>query len=329
MKLSTRRGALAITLLVLGVGLSPTAATAQTLRSGTPIRIIVPLSPGSTVDVVTRVMSNQFAKATGHVVVIENYPGAGGIPGTGQIARAPKDGSVLGMISSNHVINPFIFKSIPFDSIKDFTPITVVGTVPLVLVVNPSMPVKDLKGLITMAKAQPGLLNYGSSGNGSVLHLAAEMLRSEAGGINLRHVPYKGQGPMTTDLLGNQIQIGFLSVTVAAPLIKAGKLRALGVSTPTRSAFLPDVPTLAERGLPHYSFDAWIALVAPAGLPKAMVAKYYDNSKAVLALKEVQEGLAAQGIAVIGNTPEKAAAFIQSELTKHERLVKQSGASLD
>ncbi|WP_026355260.1 Bug family tripartite tricarboxylate transporter substrate binding protein [Massilia niastensis] len=319
-----RWGALASTSVALVIGLSPTSAMAQK-----PIRMIVPLSPGSTVDVVARVMGNQLSKNLGHTIVIENYAGAGGVPGTGQIARAPKDGSVLGMVSSNHVINPSIYKSIPFDAMKDITPITILGTVPMVLVVNPSLPVKDVQGLIALAKAKPATLNYGSAGNGSVPHLAAELFSSEAGGLDVRHVPYKGSGPMTTDLLGNQVQFGFLSVTVAAPHIKTGKLRALGVSTPARSAHLPGVPTLAEQGLPHYSFDAWIALVAPAGLPPAMMSNYYEKSKAALASKEVQDGLATQGIVIIGNTPDKAAAFFQSELVKHAKLVKQSGASLE
>lgn len=327
MKPFRRIGSLAAVLLAFSFGAGQ--AGAYELAKGAPIRMIVPLSPGSTVDVVARIMGNQMSKTMGHSVVVENVAGAGGVPGTGQIVRAAKDGSVLGMISSNHVINPSIYKKIPFDSIKDITPITVLGTVPLVLVVHPSLPVKDVKELIALARAKPDSLNVGSAGNGSTLHLAAELLAAEAGGLKFRHIPYKGTGPMTTDLLGNQIQAGFVSVTVAAPLVKNGKLRALGVSTPARTPYLPNVPTLAEQGLPNYSFDAWIAVIGPAGLPQGQVARYYKETKLALDSKEVRDGLAAQGITVIGNTPEQAAQFFRTELVKHANLVKRSGASLD
>lgn len=292
------------------------------------VRLIVPLTAGSTVDAVARVMANQYTKAMGHPVVVENLVGAGGVTGTVQLVRAPKDGLTIAMVSSNHVINPSIYKSVPFDAIKDITPISVIGTVPLVLVTHPSVPAKDLRELVALAKARPGELNYGSAGNGSSLHLAGEMLKSEAG-IDLKHVPYRGTGPLTNDLLGGQVQLGFVSVTAAAPHIKAGKLRAIGVSTPNRAPILADVPTLAEQGLPKYSFDAWISLIGPAGLPAATVNKLYNDTKAVLGTKEVQDALAAQGIVVIGSAPDAAAPFFKAELDKHAKLVKQSGASLD
>jgi tripartite-type tricarboxylate transporter receptor subunit TctC len=301
---------------------------AQLPSADKPVRMIVPLTPGSTVDAVARAMGNQLSRAMGHPVVIENFPGAGGVTGTAQLVRAAKDGMTIGMVSSNHVINPGIYKSIPFDSIRDITPISVIGTVPLILVAHPSVAAKNLKELIALAKAQPGVLNYGSAGNGSVLHLAGELLKSEAG-IDLKHIPYRGTGPLTADLLGGQVQLGFVSVTAAAPHIRAGVLRAIGASTRTRSDVLPNVPTLAEQGLPNYSFDAWIALIGPAGLPRPMVTRLYTDSKAVLATREVQETLAAQGIAIIGSTPDDAANFFQSELSKHAKLVKQSGATLD
>lgn len=316
-------GRLAALMLALCCTTLPAAA------SGKPVRLIVPLSPGSTVDAVARVMSAELGKAMGHPIVVENFAGAGGVPGTGQIVRAPKDGSVLGMISSNHVINPSIYKKIPFDAIKDITPITILGSVPLVLVVHPSLPVKDVRQLIALAKAKPDSLNIGSAGNGSTLHLAAELLAKEAGGLRFRHIPYKGTGPMTIDLLGNQIQAAFVSVTVAAPLVKKGQLRALGVSTATRSTHMPDVPALAEQGLPDYQFDTWIALVGPAGFTHEQVDKLYKETRQALDAREVRAALDAQGIIVIGNSPEQAAQFFQSELVKHATLVKQSGASLD
>lgn len=293
-----------------------------------PMRVIVPLSPGSTVDIVGRSMSNEMAKVFGVPVMIDNLAGAGGVPGTAQLVKAPKDGMTIGLISSNHVINPSVYKTVPFDSLKDITPITVLGTVPLVLVVNPSVPAKNATELIALMKSKKTELNVGSAGNGSVLHLAAELFGSEAG-VDIRHIPYKGTGPFLTDLLGGQVQMGFLSVTAAAPHIKAGKLRAIGVSTKQRSAIMVDVPTLAESGLPNYSFDAWIAAIGPAGMAPVQVQKYFNDFKAVMKSPEVQTTLTAQGIATVLSTPEQTASFFKSELEKHAILVKKSGATLD
>jgi tripartite-type tricarboxylate transporter receptor subunit TctC len=318
-----RRGVLVLACL----GLALPAAQVQA-QSDKPIRVVVPLSAGSTVDAVARAMSNQMARVMGHPIVIDNLAGAGGMTGTVQIVNAPKDGLTVGMISSNHVINPSIYRKVPFDSLKDITPITVIGTVPLVLVVHPSVKASNTRELVALMKAKPGELNLGSAGNGSTLHLAGVMFGNEAG-VEIRHIPYKGTGPLTSDLVGGQVDMGFISVTAAAPHIKSGKLRAIGVSTKTRTPVLPDVPTLAESGLPNYSFDAWIALVGPAGLPAPIVQKYYSDIKAVLAQKEVQDALVQQGITVINSTPEQAAPFFRSELEKHARLVKQSGATAD
>ncbi|MEJ8848781.1 tripartite tricarboxylate transporter substrate binding protein [Variovorax rhizosphaerae] len=318
---TSRRAALAALLALACVG----NAQAQSDR---PLRIVVPLAAGSTVDAVARAIAPGFGKATGHPIVVENVVGAGGIPGTGQIVKAPKDGLTLGMISSNHVINPGIYKSIPYDSLKDITPIAVLATVPLVLVVSPSLPVKNVKELLAYAKANPGKLNYGSAGNGSTLHLAGELLTSETG-IDMKHVPYRGTGPLITDMIGGQVQLGFVSISQVAPQVKAGTLHALGVSTPARSPALPDVPTLAESGVPRYSFDAWIALIGPAGLPKAIVDSDYAAVKAAIASPEAQTVLAAQGLTVLNMGPEQAPAFFQAELVKHQKLVKQSGATLD
>ena len=302
--------------------------SAQSANADRPIRMIVPLAAGSTVDAVARALSPGFGRATGHPVVVENIGGAGGIPGTTQLVRAAKDGLTLGMISSNHVINPGIYKTVPYDSLKDITPIAVIATVPLVLVVHPSMPAKDVKELIALAKAKPGTLNYGSAGNGSTLHLASELLVSETG-IDIKHVPYRGTGPLVTDLAGGQVQMGFVSISQVAPHIKAGTLRALGVSTVARSSALPEVPTLAEAGVPKYSFDAWIALIGPAGLPKTTVDGYDGAVKAAMAAPELQSTLAGQGLTAMAIGPDAAPSFFQAELTKHQKLVKQSGATLD
>lgn len=312
-------------------GLAATAslpALAQSAGADRPLRIVVPLTAGSTVDAVARALGPAFGRNTAHPVLVENVAGAGGIPGTAQVVRAPKDGLTLGMISSNHVINPGIYKSIPYDSLQDITPIAVLATVPLVLVVPARLPVKNVKELLDHARRQPGALNYGSAGNGSTLHLAAELLVAETG-IDLKHVPYRGTAPLITDLIGGQIQLAFASVSQVLPHLKSGALRALAISTATRSSALPELPTLAESGVPNYSFDAWIALIGPAGLNKALVDGYANAIRQALQSPEAQATVLGQGLMVSYKGPAEAQAFFQSELAKHLRLVKQSGATLD
>ena len=293
-----------------------------------PIRVVVTSSPGSTGDTTMRIVGAALEKALGQGVVVENIPGSGGLTGTEKVVRAAKDGYTLGLISNNHAINPHIYRGVPFDSEKDITPITVVGSTPVALVTNPAVPAKTTRELIALAKARPGALNYGSAGNGTVLHLAGVLFTSEAG-VDVTHVPYKGLAQMTADLVGGQIEMGFAGVATVAPQIKAGKLRAIAVSTPVRSAVLPDVPTLAESGLPNYRFEGWLALVGPPGLPKVLVDRINAEFKSVLAQKDVQEALNAQGVLVGGGTPEAAQRFIRAEMEKHAQLVKRSGAKME
>ena len=311
--------------LAVAVAWPATARAAP--ADGQPLHMIVPLAPGTTADFTARILGRHFSLALGRPVVVENQPAASGVPATAHIVRAPRDGSVLGVVASNHVINAAMLKRLPFDPLADVAPITVVGSFPLVLVALPSLPVRNVQDLIALARKQPGTLNYGSGGTGSLLHLAAELLRAQAGGLDVQHVPYNGSAQLTADLLRSQVQFGFLSVTVARPLIRSGKLRALGVSTRERTAFMPDVPTLAEQGLPNYSFDAWVALVAPGGLPPPLVARYHALARAALATHEVQDALARQGMTVIGSSPAQSALFLASELDKYTALVRQSGAA--
>ena len=247
-----------------------------------PVKVILPSSPGNVADLVARTLAHPMSATLGQPVVVENIAGAGGVTGTDRVVRSSKDGYTLGVISNNHVINPSIIKGIPFDSVKDLSVVTVLGTTPLVLVAHPSVAARDARELVALAKANPGKLNYGSAGNGTVLHLAGVLLLNEAG-VDIRHVPYKGFAGMLNDLLGGQIQLGFAGLSTVAPHIKSGKLRAIGVPAQARSPALPDVPTLAEAGVPGYSFDAWMALVAPAGLPKPVLDRLHAAARTAMA----------------------------------------------
>ena len=291
-------------------------------------RLIVPHAPGSGVDVNARNLSDRFAKALGKPVVIENIPGAGGIKGIQEIARAPKDGYTIGLTSSNVVINPSIYKDLPYDPIKDIAAISIVGVDSFVLATYPAVPAANLKELIALAKLQPGKLNYGSAGNGSVLHLAGELFCSEAG-VKITHVPYKGGSQLMTDLIGGHVEMAFLSIPQCLQQVKAGKLRAIGLSIPKRSSALPDVPTLAESGLPNYSYDAWWALLGPANLPPDVIKRLNAAVKETIGSKEVKEKFAPQGTELVGSTPEEAARIFEKDLAKNAKLIKQSGAKLD
>lgn len=310
-----------------GLGLMGASAVAQAYPNK-PIRILVPTGTGSVSDLVGRLLATHMAKSLGQGMVVENISAAGGVTGTSQLVRAPKDGYTLAVLNNNHVINPSIYKDLPFDSIKDIQPISTIGSTPLVLVTHPGLPAKDLPSLLTMARSKPGLLTYGSAGNGTVLHLAGVLLTSE-GQVDIKHVPYKASAQMTTDAMSGQIDMVFLGIASAAAQIEAGKLRAIGVTTTQRSPLMPNVPTLAEQGLPKYNFDGWMALVGPAGLPRAIVDRLNAELKAVLALKEVQDSMAKMAVMVATTTPEQAVQFFQSELDKHTQLAKRGGATLD
>jgi tripartite-type tricarboxylate transporter receptor subunit TctC len=314
-----------IALLAISMSLPGAMALAQ---SDKPLRLIVPNAPGSSVDALARIVSVPLSKSLGHSIVVENLPGAGGVPATGQLVRAPKDGLTLAMVSNNHVVNPSLYKSMPFDSIKDITTVAVVAGSPFVLVAHPSLGVSNLKELVALAKAKPDQITIGSSGNGTILHLVAEELQHEAG-ISLRHIPYKGTGQMTTDLLGGQIQLAFVGVTGAVQHVKAGKLRAIGVSTLTPSAVLPEVAPFSQQGLPNFNMQGWIALIGPAGMAPAVVSKLSSEVIAMLGTKEMKDALAAQGFTPIGSTPAAAATTFQTDMAKYAKLVKQSGMTID
>jgi tripartite-type tricarboxylate transporter receptor subunit TctC len=310
-------------------GLSTFAAPALSQAyPSKPIRIMVLTGTGTVSDMVARLLATHMAKPLNQNIVVENVPAAGGVTGTQQLVRAPKDGYTLAVLNNNHVINPSVYKDLGFDSLKDIHPIGTIGSTPLVLAVNPNVPARDLKELLALARAKPGTLTYGSAGNGTVLHLAGVLLTSE-GNVDIKHVPYRASAQMMTDAIGGQIDMVFLGIASAASQIDAGRLRAIGVTTTQRSPQLPNVPTLAEQALPNYNFDGWMALAGPAGLPRPVVEKLNAELRATLAQKEVQESLAKMAVMVSSGTPEQAARFFETELAKHTALAKRGGATLD
>ena len=302
-----------------------TSASAQMYPSR-PISVIVPGATGTVVDITARLLSQQMSKSMGQPMLVENHPAAGGVPGSEKLVRAAKDGHVIGVVSNTYAISPSVFKPMSFDSVKDIAPISVLASTPLVLVVNPALAAKDARELVGLAKSRPGALNYGSMGNSSVLHLAGVLFNAE-GGVDIKHIPYTSFAQLVSDLIGGQIEMGFAGVASVAGHIKTGKLRAIGVSTRSRSAILPDVPTLAESGLPDYSFDGWLAMIAPAGTPKPVLERLNLEVKAALATKEVQDTLAAQGVMIVGSSAEAATEFVQREIAKHAELIRRSGAA--
>jgi tripartite-type tricarboxylate transporter receptor subunit TctC len=323
MNISLQR-VLGFILVAVTCSLSAPAAFAQS-----PMRIILPVATGSGVDAITRAVGPSLSKALGQPVVIENMPGAGGITGTAAIVKAPPDGVTIGVVSNNHVINPSVYKKMPFDSIADITPIMVIGETPLVVVVNPArVPAKNVQELVAFLKAKPGAYNYASSGNGTILHLAAEMFLNEAG-VEAKHIPYKGVGPMVTDLIGGQVEMGVVALPSVQGHLKSGALRAIGVGGQARIAAAPDLPTIAEQGLPNYDVVGWFAVIGPAKLPANEVKRINAAFTMALATPEVREAMAAQGNIIKPTTPETAAQFFRSELAKYADLVKKAGVKVD
>jgi tripartite-type tricarboxylate transporter receptor subunit TctC len=316
-----------VTLVLVAFALASAPAVIQAAEPNF-FRLVVPHAPGSAADGHARLLSDRLAKVLGKPVVVENLPGAGSIKGVHEIVRAPKDGYTIGLTTSNIVVTPSLYEKMPYDLLKDVTPISIIAADSFVLVVNPSVPARDLKELLSLAKSQPGKLNYASPGSGTVPHLVAEFFCSEAG-VKITHVPYKGGSLLITDVIGGHVEMTFLTVGQSLQLIKAGKFRALGVSSLKRSAALPDVPTIAESGLPNYNYIGWITVIGPANLPPAIVKKLNGAVLEVLKLKEIRDALAAQSTEVLGTTPEEALRIFEADLAKNGKLVKQSGAKLE
>jgi tripartite-type tricarboxylate transporter receptor subunit TctC len=290
-----------------------------------PVRFILPNATGSGVDAITRAAQPALAKALGATIVVDNQPGAGGVVGLQSLARSAPDGNTLSVVSNNVVIFPSVLKSLPFDMPGDFTPIAVVGSTPMVLVVNPAkMSATNHRELVALLKDKPDGFNYASGGNGTILHLATE-LYLDAAGVKAKHIPYKGVGPMVTDLLGGQVDFGTLALPSVQGHIASGKLRPLGMLASQRSAAAPGVPTFAEQGLANFDVEAWFAVIGPKGLSPAAVKKVHDAVVAAFADGAVKETMAKMGNTIRISTTEQAQAAFRSELAKYAAMVKKVG----
>jgi tripartite-type tricarboxylate transporter receptor subunit TctC len=310
---------------IIALCIVATCAAHSQASPNKPVRYIVPYAPAGAYDVLARIVASKLSGIWGQQVIVDNRPGAEGNIGTDIVAKSPPDGYTILMGGlPTHAINPALYKKLPYDHIKDFAAVSLVGTVPTVLVVHPSLPVKSVSEFIAYAKANPGKINYG--GGGTALHLSMEMLRSMTG-IDVVYVPYKGSGPAITDLLGGQISIMFDSIPAELSYIKSGRLRALGVGSAKRTPVLPDVPTLKESGLP-FEATLWYAVFAPAGVPKPIIDKMNTDVVKTLTAEDVQRRFESMGVDATPSTPEQLAAFVKSETAKWAKAVKDSGATV-
>jgi tripartite-type tricarboxylate transporter receptor subunit TctC len=314
--------------LVLAAALQCALPAAAQPWPARPVKIIVPFGPGGFTDVAARILQKELGNAIGQPVVIENKPGAGSTIGTAEVAQAKPDGYTLVMVSTTHVISPHLYRQMPYDPIRDFTPVMKLAEGPYVLVVHPSLPVKSVAELVALAKAEPGRIDYASSGNGSSQHLVGALFASMAG-VTMNHVPYKGSNQAMNDLVGGQVKVSFVGVPNALPNLATGKLKALAVSSAKRYAELPDAPTIAEAGVAGYDATIWLGLLAPPGTPREVVQKINAEITKVLAAPEARKLMASAGVDVATGTPEEFAALLRAELDRWGKVVKETGATVN
>jgi tripartite-type tricarboxylate transporter receptor subunit TctC len=311
-------------LLALAV---PVAAFAQAWPAK-PVKIIVPFAAGGPADIYARALGEKLGAALGQAFVIEDKPGGGSIVGTDAAAKSAPDGHTLLMMSNTHTVNESLIPEKPFVLMRDFVPVAPVNYSDLLLVVHPSVPAATLKDLLSLAKAQPGTLNYASSGPGTPYHMAGELFKAMAG-ADIVHIPYKGSSGARTDVLGGQVQMMFDAITTMAPLVKAGKLRALGSTGKVRSSVLPDVPTVSEAGVAGYEAVIWLGILAPAGTPKAIVDRLNAEITKITAMPEMREAWAKQGATAMSMTTGEFDRYLRADIEKWARIVKLSGAKPD
>ncbi|MES2993200.1 MAG: tripartite tricarboxylate transporter substrate binding protein [Pseudomonadota bacterium] len=304
------------------------AVQAQQSWPDKPVRFIVPYPPGGGTDVIARIVQERFQATLGQPVVIENRGGAAGSLGTDVVAKAPSDGYTVLFTLSSHTINPSIYPKLPFNTVKDFEPVGTVASLPQILVANPQLPVANVAELIAMAKAKPDSLSFASVGNGSPGHLAGELFKLRTG-TKMTHVPYRGGGPAVTDVMGGQVPLLWVSIPAAAQFVKAGKLKALAVSTVKRSAAFPDVPTMQEAGVADFEVDSWYAMFVPAKTPKAIVEKLNAALNAIVREPDIRDKLLAQGSEGVGGTPDALGKIVDAEIVKWAKLAKDANIRAD
>ena len=292
------------------------------------IRIVVPYTPGGFNDTLGRIVAQKFTDNWGVPAVVENRPGGGTLIGTDAVAKAPADGYTLLVVAFPFAVNPSLYAKLPYDTLKDFAPLILAGQSANILVVNNDVPVKSVKELIDIAKAKPGTISYGSTGSGSSNHLSMELFRLMTG-TNLIHVPYKGSAPMVTDLLGGHVQVAFDNVPNVIQQVKAGKLRALAVTSAGRDTSVPDLQTVAEAGVPGYEVGVWFGMVAPAATPPDVLAKLNAELNKILAMPDVKQKFADQGVNPVGGTPERFSEHLRTQIEKWGKVVKESGAKVE
>jgi len=292
------------------------------------VRIVVPFAPGGHTDIIARILGQKYTETMRQPFVVDNRAGAGGVIGTDIVAKAAPDGHTLLVMPLPFAVLPSLYVKLPYDAERDFTPVTLIAAAPLLLFVHPSVPVKNAQELINLAKVRPGSLNYGSAGAGSTAHLATEYFSLRAG-VKMTHVPYKGGVLALTDLLGGNLSLMIENMPLALPYLKPGRVRALAVTDLHRTSLLPDIPTLAESGLPGYQVIGWNVLFVPAGTPRGVVDRLHDEAVKALALADVKERLASLGVDAVGNNPKQAAAFVKAETVKWGKVVRDSGMKIE
>ena len=303
-------------------------ALAQQAWPAKPVKIIVPFAAGGPADIYARALGEKLQAALGQPFVIEDRPGGGAIAGTDAVAKSAPDGYTLLMMSNTHTVNESLIREKPYSLMRDLVPIAPVNYSDLVMVVHPSVPANTLAEFIALAKAKPGALNYASSGPGTPYHMAGELFKALAG-VDIVHVPYKGSSGARTDILGGQVQMMFDAITTMAPNVQAGKLRALGTSGKTRSSVLPEVPTIAEAGVPGYEAVIWLGMMAPAGTPKPIVDRLNREITRIVNTPEMKQAWASQGAVPMAMTPDEFTAFLRADMEKWAHVVKVSGARAD
>jgi len=308
---------IAITGAVLLLAAGPAAAQGYPAK---PVRLVVPFAAGGSTDIVARTLAVRLTESLGQTVVVDNRAGGGTVIGTEIVARSAPDGHTLLVVPAPFTINPTLLQKLPYDPLNDFTPITLINTTPLVVVVNPSVPARSVKELIALARSKPGMLNFGSSGTGGSNHLAGELFNAMAG-VKMVHVPYKGNAPALTDLVGGHVDLVFNGLTSAYPLIKGGKIRPLAVTSSKRSGVLPELPTLDEEGLKGFEAVAWNGLAGPARTPKDVVDRLAAEVARILGNAEMRERLRAEGSDPVGSSPQAFAQFLRDEIAKWRKVI--------